>query len=173
MCCTTSWSNCPLSFNMIWWNSWSYEETKVKSEKSLRKHNNCQNLVYCNQETTSAVPSYGLTVHQVSTWSDENCRRSYTDEWTDRRTDIGGYIIIPRHYLVTGYKNCSRWHQSKNMTWFSWELSEQTIQMKYQAFFSLKTKNKFRQFARNITPCFLWKIINDLECHLLLLWLGA
>ena len=54
-------------------------EMKVKSEKSLKNCNKYQNLVYCDLEIICAVSSHGLTVHQVSTVSNENCRRSYPE----------------------------------------------------------------------------------------------
>ena len=44
--------------------------------------------MYCNLETLCTEPPHGLTVYQVSKWSDENCRRSYPEatckcRWTD------------------------------------------------------------------------------------------
>ena len=63
----------------------SYPEMKVESEKLLKKCNNCQNLVYCNLETICAVPLNGLTVHQVSTQSDENCYPETKCRRMDRR----------------------------------------------------------------------------------------
>ena len=45
------------------------------SEKSLKISDNS----YCNLELISPVTSHGLTVHQVSTESDENCRGTLTE----------------------------------------------------------------------------------------------
>ena len=62
--------------------------------------------MYRNLKTTSAVSPHGLTVHQVSTRSDENCRRSYPEmKCRQIVTDTKWYTIMPSHYLVVAYKN--------------------------------------------------------------------
>ena len=45
------------------------------SEKSLKNSDfSIRTSVYCHLEIKSPVPAHGLTVHQVATQSDENCR---------------------------------------------------------------------------------------------------
>ena len=61
-------------------------------------------------EIICVEPPHGLTIYQVSTQSDVNCRRSYTetkkftDGRTDGRTDAEGYNII-RPFFKRAYKN--------------------------------------------------------------------
>ena len=58
-----------------------YHNIPAFSSKSagIKNSDNYQNLVYCNLKIISTVQSHGLTIHQVSTQSDENCRRSWTE----------------------------------------------------------------------------------------------
>ena len=53
-----------------------------------------KNLVYCNLETICAVPPHGLTVHQVSTQSDETLGGVVQKGSAKRQADTGGYTII-------------------------------------------------------------------------------
>ena len=70
----------------------------MKSLQKFSKGHNCKHLVDCNPETICAAPHHGLTIYQVSAWSDVNCRRSSpeTKKFTDRRTPypVTSYVMF-------------------------------------------------------------------------------
>ena len=83
----------------------TYPETKVKTEKLLNKHNNYQNVVYCNLKTICAVPPNGLTNgFNAIRW---NCRRSIRKQNSN-----------PKHHK-TRIPPKAMWHQANFTSWWT------------------------------------------------------
>ena len=97
----------------------------------IQKQSHLKNLqkvkIWCTvtSKQISIVPPYGLTVQQVSMWSDQYCKRSYPETKCER-TDSKEYTIIPNHYPVVGYKNVNI-IQSIRVTWL--KNNNKTIRM--------------------------------------------
>ena len=67
-----------------------YPEKKCRRKKSLKRVIASSKFGERNFKTICAVSPHGLTVHQVSTLSDENCRRlSRNEVRTDEQTPEG------------------------------------------------------------------------------------
>ena len=99
---------CQLYFNPIVKNDcWrGYPETKSESEKSLKKHNNYQNLVYCNRETICAVPPMVLSIRR----SDENSRRNYPETKPVRKIVKKKNIISIKIWCTVTLKQYALYH---------------------------------------------------------------
>ena len=57
--------------------------------------------MYCNLKTIWTVPPHGLTVHQVSTRSDDNCRRSYLEMKSNGQTMLHWSKIVTLTHIYS------------------------------------------------------------------------